>query len=68
MDGSRVILRLSGTGTQGSTLRIYLERFVPSSGALNENPQMALADLIRDIDLLGEIKKRTEMDQPTVIT
>jgi len=67
-DGSRVVLRLSGTGTQGATLRVYLESYVPPSGALAQDPQVALADLIGAIDALAEIKVRTGMDQPTVIT
>jgi phosphoglucomutase len=67
-DGSRVVLRLSGTGTQGATLRVYLESYVPPSGALAEDPQVALADLIRAIDDLAQIKARTGMERPTVIT
>ena len=67
-DGSRVVLRLSGTGTQGATLRVYLESYVPPSGALAQDPQVALGDLITAIDDLAEIKARTGMDTPTVIT
>lgn len=67
-DGSRVVLRLSGTGTQGATLRVYLESFVPPSGNLNQDPQMALGELITAIDQLAEIRARTGMEQPTVIT
>jgi phosphoglucomutase len=67
-DGSRVVLRLSGTGTQGATLRVYLESYVPPSGNLNQDPQDALGDLISAIDGLAEIKMRTGMDRPTVIT
>ena len=67
-DGSRVVLRLSGTGTQGATLRVYLESYVPPSGNLEQDPQVALGDLIRAIDALAEIKSRTGMDHPTVIT
>jgi phosphoglucomutase len=67
-DGSRVVLRLSGTGTQGATLRVYLESYVPPSGNLQQDPQEALADLITAIDALAEIKSRTGMNQPTVIT
>ena len=67
-DGSRVVFRLSGTGTQGATLRLYLESYVPSSGDLNQDPQAALADLITAADALAEIKTRTGMDRPTVIT
>ena len=67
-DGSRVVLRLSGTGTQGATLRVYLESYVPPSGDLNQDPQAALGDLISAIDQLAEIKTRTGMNKPTVIT
>ncbi|QNG28649.1 alpha-D-glucose phosphate-specific phosphoglucomutase [Synechococcus sp. LTW-R] len=67
-DGSRVVFRLSGTGTQGATLRLYLESYVPSSGDLGQDPQAALAELISAADALAEIKTRTGMDRPTVIT
>jgi phosphoglucomutase len=67
-DGSRVVLRLSGTGTQGATLRVYLESYVPPSGELVQDPQAALADLISAIDALAEIRTRTGMERPTVIT
>jgi phosphoglucomutase len=67
-DGSRIVLRLSGTGTQGATLRVYLESYVAPGGNLAQDPQAALGDLIRAIDALAEIKTRTGMDRPTVIT
>ena len=67
-DGSRVVVRLSGTGTKGATIRIYLESYEPSSGDLNQDPQVALAGMISAINNLAEIKQRTGMDQPTVIT
>ena len=67
-DGSRVVVRLSGTGTKGATIRIYLESYVPSSGDLNQDPQAALADMITAINQLAEIQERTGMDRPTVIT
>jgi len=67
-DGSRVVFRLSGTGTQGATLRLYLERYVGAGGNLDQDPQQALADLISAADQLAEIRSRTGMDQPTVIT
>ena len=67
-DGSRVVLRLSGTGTQGATLRVYLESYVPPSGNLAQDPQQALGALISAIDGLAEIKSRTGMNKPTVIT
>jgi phosphoglucomutase len=67
-DGSRVVLRLSGTGTQGATLRIYLERYEAPGGNLDQDPQVALAAMIEAIDGLAEIRSRTGMDRPTVIT
>ncbi|EAU74899.1 alpha-D-glucose phosphate-specific phosphoglucomutase [Synechococcus sp. RS9916] len=67
-DGSRVVVRLSGTGTKGATIRIYLESYVPSSGDLAMDPQVALADMISAINQLAEIEQRTGMDRPTVIT
>ncbi len=67
-DGSRVILRLSGTGTKGATLRVYLERYASPDGKLTQDPQQALRDLIRAVDSLAEITTRTGMEIPTVIT
>ncbi len=67
-DSSRVILRLSGTGTKGSTLRLYFEKFASSQHNLDLNPQIALKDLINDLDHLLNISKLTKMEKPTVIT
>ena len=67
-DGSRIVMRLSGTGTKGATIRVYLESYVPSSGNLNQDPQIALAEMISSINALAEIRQRTGMDRPTVIT
>ncbi len=67
-DGSRVVIRLSGTGTKGATIRVYLESYVPRSGDLNQDPQIALGEMIRAINDLAEIEQRTGMKQPTVIT
>ena len=67
-DGSRVVLRLSGTGTKGATLRVYLESYVPTTGDLAQDPQVALGDMIQAINQLAEITERTGMDRPTVIT
>ncbi|WP_320675660.1 alpha-D-glucose phosphate-specific phosphoglucomutase [Prochlorococcus sp. MIT 1300] len=67
-DGSRVMLRLSGTGTKGATLRLYLEKYLVDKENLSRNPQEVLSDLIREIDALAEIGQRTGMDKPTVIT
>lgn len=67
-DGSRVVLRLSGTGTKGATLRVYLESYVPTTGDLAQDPQIALGEMIKAINQLAEITERTGMDRPTVIT
>ena len=67
-DNSRVILRLSGTGTKGSTLRLYFEKFSSSQQNLVLNPQVALKALINDLDHLLNISKLTKMEKPTVIT
>ena len=67
-DGSRIVFRLSGTGTEGATLRIYLEAFEPDVARHYLDAQQALAKLI-DIALqVSELRKRTGRDKPTVIT
>ena len=67
-DNSRVIVRLSGTGTKGATLRLYFEKFINPQQNLSLNPQIALKPLIDDIDDLLNISKLTKMESPTVIT
>ena len=67
-DNSRVIVRLSGTGTKGATLRLYFEKFFDPQQNLSLNPQIALKPLIDDLDALLNISKLTQMETPTVIT
>jgi phosphoglucomutase len=67
-NGSRIVFRLSGTGTEGATLRIYLERYEPDATQHGHDPQVALRDLIELAEQLGEVKKRSGMAAPTVIT
>jgi phosphoglucomutase len=67
-NGSRMVFRLSGTGTVGATLRIYLERFEPDATKHNQDAQVALADLINLAEQLCEVKKRTRRSEPDVIT
>jgi phosphoglucomutase len=67
-DGSRIVFRLSGTGTHGATLRVYLERYEPNQAKQNQDPQVALADLINIADEIAQIKTLTGRDQPSVIT
>ncbi len=67
-DGSRIVYRLSGTGTQGATLRVYLERYEADVEKQGLDSQVALADLIRLADELAGIRHHTGRDRPTVIT
>ncbi len=67
-NGSRIVFRLSGTGTVGATLRIYLERFEPDPAKHHQETQQALADLIELAEQFCEVKKRTGRTEPTVIT
>lgn len=67
-DGSRIVFRLSGTGTQGATIRIYLESYEPDVSRHDQDAQLALADLISLASELSGIGERTGMDKPTVIT
>ncbi|WOD38866.1 alpha-D-glucose phosphate-specific phosphoglucomutase [Nodosilinea sp. E11] len=67
-DGSRIVFRLSGTGTSGATLRLYVERYEPDPAKHNQDTQEALADLISLADEIAQIKTLTGRDRPTVIT
>ena len=67
-DGSRIVFRLSGTGTEGATLRVYLERYEPDATKHAVETQAALAPLIALADRLAGIRERTGRTQPTVIT
>jgi len=67
-DGSRIVYRLSGTGTEGATLRVYIERYEPDAAKHGLDPQVALADLIALAGELAGIKARTGREAPTVIT
>ncbi|WP_088182204.1 alpha-D-glucose phosphate-specific phosphoglucomutase [Sphingobium sp. Z007] len=67
-DGSRVVFRLSGTGTQGATLRVYIERYVGPDGNLALETGDALAPLIAAAQELADISGYTGKDQPSVIT
>jgi phosphoglucomutase len=67
-DGSRIVLRLSGTGTVGATLRVYLERYEPAHGQHDLDTQSALSFLISLADRIAQIRERTGRDAPSVIT
>lgn len=66
--GSRIVLRLSGTGTSGATLRLYVERYEPDASKHDIDTQEALADLIAAADDIAGIRSHTGRDKPSVIT
>lgn len=68
VDGSRIVYRLSGTGTQGATLRVYIERFEPDATAQNFETQAALADLVALSRDLARIEHHTGRAEPSVVT
>ncbi|HAJ62112.1 MAG TPA: alpha-D-glucose phosphate-specific phosphoglucomutase [Cyanobacteria bacterium UBA8543] len=67
-DGSRLVFRLSGTGTQGATLRVYIESYEPDETKHNLETQEALAPLIALADEIAQVRSFTQRDVPTVIT
>ena len=67
-DGARIVLRLSGTGTQGATLRLYLERYEADVAQHGMPTQEALAPLIAIAEQLAQIRARTGRDAPSVTT
>jgi len=67
-DGSRIVFRLSGTGTEGATLRVYLESFEPDPSRQGVDAQEALGELIAIAGELSQLKARTGREAPTVIT
>jgi phosphoglucomutase len=66
--GSRIVLRLSGTGTEGATLRLYLERFEPDATRHGIETQAALQPLIDAAEAMTRLKARSGRERPTVIT
>jgi phosphoglucomutase len=65
-DGSRIVFRLSGTGTEGATLRLYLERFLADGGT--SDIEAILAPLATEVKALIGLRERFGRDEPTVIT
>jgi len=65
---ARIVFRLSGTGTVGATLRVYLEKYEPNPAHHHQETQTALADLIALAEQVAHIKQFTGCDKPTVIT
>jgi phosphoglucomutase len=62
------VFRLSGTGTEGATIRIYLEAFEPNVENHHLDAQVALAEMIQIALTLSQLKEKTNRDKPTVIT
>lgn len=67
-DGSRIVFRLSGTGTKGATLRLYVESYEPDASKHGLDTQEALKPLIDLAQEIAHIKEYTQRDEPTVIT
>jgi len=67
-DGSRIVFRLSGTGTEGATLRIYLEAFEPDPARQKVDAQQALSGLIAIAGEISGLRERSGRERPTVIT
>ena len=67
-DGARIVYRLSGTGTTGATLRVYIERYEADPALLAQDTQAALADLIATSRDLARLREFTGREQPDVIT
>nr|AGO87450.1 phosphoglucomutase [uncultured bacterium B19D1_C12D4_E9D6] len=67
-NGGRIVLRLSGTGTEGATLRLYLDCYQNDPTLLGQDPQKALAPLMAAADQIAGIRRYTGRDRPDVIT
>lgn len=67
-NGSRIVFRLSGTGTAGATIRIYFERYAPPATRLSLDPPTALQDLTRLAETIAQISHFTGLTQPTLVT
>jgi phosphoglucomutase len=65
---SRIVFRLSGTGTEGATLRVYLERYETDPERQDQDTQEALSELISIADNIAQIRDRTGREAPSVIT
>jgi phosphoglucomutase len=67
-DGSRIVYRLSGTGTEGATLRVYLEAYEPDPAKQDRNTAEVMQPLVEIAVGLAEIESRTGRKEPSVIT
>ncbi|MDB5936315.1 MAG: alpha-D-glucose phosphate-specific phosphoglucomutase, partial [Massilia sp.] len=67
-DGSRIVFRLSGTGTEGATIRLYLEKYEADPARHDIDPQEALAGLAAIAASMSQLKQRTGREHPTIVT
>ncbi len=67
-DGARIVFRLSGTGTSGATLRIYLERFSDDPARLQDDPQAMLAPVIAAAQEIAGLARHLGRESPDVVT
>jgi phosphoglucomutase len=67
-DGSRIVLRLSGTGTEGATVRVYLERYEADPARLEQDVQQSLQGLADIAEQLSQLRQRSGHTKPTVVT
>lgn len=67
-EASRIVFRLSGTGTEGAILRVYLERYEMDPERQDQDTQEALSELISIADYIAQIRDRTGREVPSVIT
>ncbi|XP_078074533.1 phosphoglucomutase-1 isoform X2 [Mustelus asterias] len=67
-DGSRLIFRLSGTGSAGATIRLYIDSYYKDACKILKDPQAMLAPLIKIALKISQIHERTGRTKPTVIT
>ncbi|WP_299668861.1 alpha-D-glucose phosphate-specific phosphoglucomutase [uncultured Ruegeria sp.] len=67
-NGSRGVIRLSGTGTDGATVRIYLEQFTPSDGDLNMDTQAALQDVAQTMAQITRLPEICDRSSPDIRT
>ncbi|RZV43332.1 MAG: alpha-D-glucose phosphate-specific phosphoglucomutase, partial [Acidimicrobiales bacterium] len=66
--GSRFVFRLSGTGTVGATLRLYLEKYEPANGDLDKDLQEMLSGITKIADEISDIKNITGHNEPSTIS
>lgn len=67
-NGSRGVIRLSGTGTDNATIRVYLEQFMPKDGDLNIETQAALSEIAEAMALISKLPEACGRTSPDIRT